>query len=254
MKNQPKILSLLIQCLIPGLLGLLLRGILYRTGFDDKGILSSSHPLHLACCALVPVTVAWLLFRLSALRKRDFRPGNAAGLLRILGGILAGVLMGCSTLALLRNTNGLLTQVRALLAMTAALAMPLCVYAPRQWNLPRLAGRALICLYFSVDMLTRYQDWSGNPQLPDYTFHVLALVCLSLCSYHRLAFCTGIGNRKAHAFFSLMAMVLCIMCTAGPESPVFYLSGALWAGAGMCTLTPPAYPQKHAPEIQEETP
>ena len=38
MKNQPKILSLLIQCLIPGLLGLLLRGILYRTGFDDKGI------------------------------------------------------------------------------------------------------------------------------------------------------------------------------------------------------------------------
>lgn len=254
MKNKPKILTLLALCLIPGLVGLALRYLLYRTGFDGKGILSASHPLHLICCALAAVTAVFLLLRLKTMKKKDFRPGKAAGLCRILGGMAAGVLMAWNALGLLGNTGGILANVRAVLALMAALAMPLSVYAPREWKMPRLGGRALITLYFVMDMLSRYRIWSGNPQLPDYVFQVAALVCLCLCSYHRLAFCTGIGKRKAHAFFSLMALVLCLMSLAGPEPPVFYLSGALWAGFGMCTLTPPAYPKKQIAEIQEETP
>lgn len=254
MKNKPKILVLLTLCLIPGLLGLALRYILYRTGFDEKGILSSSNPLHLLCCALVPLTALFLLLRLKAMKKKDFRPGSAASLCRILGGIAAGALMAWNGLGLFGNVDGILANIRAVLALMAALAMPISIYAPREWKIPRLGGRALITLYFVLDMLSRYQIWSGNPQLPDYVFQVAALVCLCLCSYHRLAFCTGIGNRKAHAFFSLMALMLCLMSLAGPEPAVFYLSGALWAGAGMFTLTPPAYPKKQTAEIQEETP
>lgn len=253
MNKQPKILKLLTLCLIPGLLGLLLRYLLYRFGFDEKGILSSSHPLHLICVVLAAATAIGLLPGLKVMKKRDFRPGRAASLCRILGGILAGSLMACSAVVFFGEGAGLLTRIRAVLALIAALAMPISIYAPREMKLPRLAGRALICLYFVLDMLSRYRTWSGNPQLPDYVFHVPALVCLSLCSYHRLAFCSGIGKRKAHAFFSLMAMVLCLMCLAGPETKLFYLSGALWAGAGMCTLTPPAYPRKQTVEIQEET-
>lgn len=257
MKKQPKMIQLLTLCLIPGLLGLILRYFLYRFGFNEKGILPSSHPLHLICCALVPATAVWLLLQLKAMKKRDFRPGAAAAPCRVLGGILAGVLLAVSALGLFREGAGLLSRVRAILALLAALAMPLSVYAPRERKLPRLFGRALICLYFVVDMLSRYRVWSGNPQLPDYVFHVAALVCLSLCSYHRLAFCTGIGQRRAHGFFSLMAMVLCLLCLVGPEPRLFYLSGALWAGAGMCTLTPPGAPKPKTEEIQpqqEETP
>ena len=254
MKNKPKILRLLFLCLIPALTGFVLRFFLYRTGFDEKGILSSSNPLHLICCALVPAAALWLVLQLKSMKKRDFRPGNAAGVCRMLGGLAAGGLMAYSAVGLLLAGGNALAMVRALLAAAAALSMPLSVYAPREWKIPRLAGRALITLYFVLDMLARYQVWSGNPQLPDYVFHVAALVCLSLCSYHRLAFCTGIGKRKAHVFFSLMAMVLCVMAMIGPESKVFYLAGALWAGAGMCTLTPPAYPKKEIAEIQEETP
>ncbi len=254
MKNKPKILQLLILCLIPALTGLVLRFFLYRTGFDEKGILSSSHPVHLICCALVAATVLWLTLQLKPMKKRDFRPANAAGICRILGGIGAGGLLAFSALGFFGEGMGILGKSRAVLALAAAVAMPLSIYAPREWKIPRLAGRALITLYFVLDMLARYQVWSGNPQLPDYVFHVPALVCLSLCSYHRLAFCTGIGKRKAHVFFSLMAMVLCVMALVGPEPKMFYLSGALWAGAGMCTLTPPAYPKKETAEIQEETP
>lgn len=253
MKNKPKILRLLILCLIPALTGLVLRFFLYRTGFDEKGILSSSNLLHLICCASVPATALWLALQLKPMKKRDFRPGNAAGICRILGGIGAGGLLAFSALGFFGESVGILGKARAVLALAAAVAMPLSIYAPRKWKLPRLAGRALITLYFVLDMLARYQVWSGNPQLPDYVFHVPALVCLSLCSYHRLAFCTGIGKRKAHGFFSLMAMVLCVMALVGPEPKMFYLAGALWAGAGMCTLTPPAYPKKETAEIQEET-
>lgn len=257
MKKQPKILTLLTLCLIPGLLGLLLRYFLYRFSFDEKGILSSSHPLHLICVILTAATAVWLLLTLRTMKKQDFRPGSLAVPCRVLGGVLAGLLMAVSAFSLFREGSGLLARVRAILALIAALAMPLSIYAPREMKFPRLGGRALICLYFVVDMLSRYRGWSGNPQLPDYVFHVAALVCLSLCSYHRLAFCTRLGKRKAHAFFSLMAMVLCLMSLVGPETKLFYLSGALWAGAGMCTLTPPAYPKKQTAEIQpqqEETP
>ena len=51
MKNKPKILRLLLLCLIPALTGFVLRFFLYRTGFDEKEILSSSNPLHQICCA-----------------------------------------------------------------------------------------------------------------------------------------------------------------------------------------------------------
>lgn len=257
MKKQPKISALLIRCMIPGLLGLALRAVLYRTGFDDRGILSAAHPLHLACCALVCVTGVWLLLKLRSMKKRDLRPGGARTLYRILGGIAAGALLLFSVPEFLKEGGGLLAQIRAVLALAAALSMPVSVYCPREFKLPRLAGRSVICLYFVVDMLCRYRNWSGNPQLPDYVFHVAALVCLSLCSYHRLAFCSGLSKRKTHVFFSLMAMVLCLMSLIGAESRTFYLSGALWAGFGMCTLTPPTRRKKQTAEIQppqEETP
>lgn len=253
MNTKPKILQLLLRCLVLGLTGLVLRLILYRTGFDEKGILSASHPLHLLCCVLVAAGAVWLLLRLKNLKKRDLRPDHA-GVFRLLGGIFAGGLMAVNALMLFGEGGGLLARVRAVLALAAAVSMPLSVYAPRESRLPRLLGRSLITLFFVVDMLCRYRIWSGNPQLPDYVFHVAALVCLSLCSYHRLAFCSRLGKRKAHGFFSLLAMVLCLMCLSGPEPRLFYLSGALWSGAGMCTLTPPAYPRKETAEIQEETP
>ena len=253
MKTPPKILTLLFSGLISGLLGCILRVILYRTGFDEKGFLPLNHPLHLICCVLAVATAIWLVMQLKTMKKRDFRPGAAASVCRVLGGILAGGLLAYSALGFFREWTTILFRARAILAVLAAVSMPLSVFVPREAKLPRLAGRALITTYFVLDMLVRYQIWSGNPQLPDYVFQDLALVCLCLCSYHRLAFCTGIGKRKVHVFFSIMAMCLCLMSLGGPDSRTFYLSGALWAGAGMCTLTPPTYHKAETEPNQEDT-
>ena len=253
MKTPPKIFTLLFSGLFSGLLGCVLRVILYRTGFDEKGFLPLNHPLHLICCVLAAATAVWLAIQLKTMKKRDFRPGAAAGVCRVLGGILAGGLLAYSALGFFREGSGVLPRVRAITAVLAAVSMPLSIFVPREAKLPRLAGRVLITLFFLLDMLVRYQDWSGNPQLPDYVFQVLALVCLCLCSYHRLAFCTGIGKRKVHVFFSIMAMCLCLMSLVGPEPWPFYLSGALWAGAGMCTLTPPTYHKTETEPKQEDT-
>ena len=46
-----------------GVLGLLLRSALYRSGFDDRGILSASHPMHLVCLALTAAMALYLAFQ-----------------------------------------------------------------------------------------------------------------------------------------------------------------------------------------------
>jgi len=37
----------------------------------------------------------------------------------------------------------------------------------------------------------------------------------------------------------LLALFLCLLCLAGPESRGFYLSGALWGAACLITTAPP---------------
>jgi hypothetical protein len=160
--------------------------------------------------------------------------------LRQMGLFSAGCLMLLHALTLTEETSSLLAVVRLVLAFGSAGGMVLCALLPQNLQQVHIACRGVIILFFALDMLSRYQSWSGNPQLPDYVFQVLACVMLSLCSYHRLAFDTGLGKRRTLLFVSLMAMYLSLLCAAGPETPIFYLGGALWAGACMCTAETPA--------------
>ena len=221
-----------------GLLGLLLRVLLYRTGFDGKGILSASNPLHLICLGLTAAMAVYLFFRV---RRTAGSAENHT--LRLPAGVLAGVLLLLYGIGQLTALSGPLTALRCALALAGALAMVLSVCIRVRSGTMHMVCHGLICVFFALDMLCRYRGWSGNPQLPDYCFHVLAGVCLSLCSYHRLALDTGLGKHRSHSFACLMALYLCLLCLAGPESREFYLGGALWAAA--CLFTP----EKEEPHV-----
>jgi len=216
-----------------GLLGFLLRTLLYRTGFDEKGILSASHPLHLACLVLALATGICLAFWA---RKPGQSRGNPR--LRLLLGLLAGCLLLPQGWALLRQAASPLTLIRSVLALAAALAMAVCAF-PGASGFQATSCYGLICIAYGADMLGRYRDWSGNPQLPDYVFHVLAGVALTMTAYQTLALHTGLGKPRLHCFFCLLALFLCLLCLAGPESRGFYLSGALWGAACLITTAPP---------------
>ena len=204
-----------------GFTGFALRALLYRIGFDEKNILSASHPLHLVTLVLTAAVAVYLIFRV----RKPEEDCEA-----------------CSP----RELSGLLTVLRCAGAMIGAGAMLISVFPPLKSRRVQMLCHGLITAFFALDMLCRYRDWSGNPQLPDYVFHVLCAVCLSLCSYHRLAFDAGLAKPRLHSFCCLMALYLCMTCLVGPEGWEFYLGGAFWAAA--CLFTP-VTPAKEAADV-----
>ena len=235
--------KLLLTAGVAGFMGFWLRALLYRIGFDEKDILSASHPLHLACLALTAAMAVYLFLRV---RRPDSEEAPCGPCPRFLAGLLGGCFLIFHGITLAGDPDGLLSVLRCALALSGAGAMIITVFPPIRSRRVHMVCHGLICLFFAVDMLCRYRNWSGNPQLPDYVFHVLAGVCLSLCSYHRLAFDTGLGKHRIHSFCCLMALYLCLLSLIGPDAWEFYLGGAFWAAA--CLFTP-THPVKEDPDV-----
>lgn len=236
-----KTAKLLCAALSAGALSLCLRLQLYRTGFDEKNILSSSHPLHLICLALAGIMAICLLICVRKLDGSNHPRHNFPGHpLRTLATAAAGCFTVLHGIALFREADALLSYIRSGLALGAACAMLLCPLVPRRQLTLQGFLHGIITLFYALDMLCRYRDWSGNPQLPDYVLQIFACLLLSLCSYHRLAFDVGLGKRRSLLFCSPMALYLSLACVSGPETQFFYLGGALWGAGCICTGKPPA--------------
>ena len=235
-----KTAKLIFPPLVAGVLTLGLRLYLYRTGFDHKNILSSYHPLHLICMGLAGLTALYLALAVRKLDgskkpRRNFPPHP----LRDLAIIAAGCLIAVHGIVLFREATAILPRIRASLALGAACAMLLCPFVPRKKLGLKSLLHGIITVFFAVDMLCRYREWSGNPQLPDYVFQIFACIALCLCSYHRLAFDAELGKRRMLLWTSMMALYLCVSCVSGPDTEIFYLGGALWAGSCLCSPKPP---------------
>lgn len=232
--------NLICAALGAGALTLGLRLQLYRVGFDHKHILSSSHPLHLICLALAGIMAVALAFAVRKLGGSSHPRRNfPAHPLRSLSLMAAGCLMGAHGATLFREAEATLAYIRAALSLAAAGSMILGVLVPRRKLGLQGLFHGIITLFFALDLLCRYRNWSGNPQLPDYVLQIFSCLLLSLCSYHRLAFDAGLGKRRSLLWCSLMALYLSFACVSGPETETFYLGGAFWAASCICTGKPP---------------
>lgn len=234
-----------------GALGFALRLVLYRVGFDEKNILSATHPLHLACLALTAGVAVYLALAVRGLKGSGDPAANfPASPLRGILTLLAAAFTALHALTLSREADTAMNLLRTALSCTAAVCMGLCALTQKRFAALAAACRGIVCIFFAADMLCRYQTWSGSPQLPDYTFQVFACALLALLSYQRLAFDTGLGKRRSLLWCGLMGIFLCLVCAAGPETRVYYVGGAYWAAACLCSILPPAEaPQEEAPDV-----
>ena len=243
--------KLICAALGAGVLSLILRLRLYHVGFDQKHILSSSHPLHLICLALAGIMAAVLAL---ALRDPEEDTGNSnspvSQSLRPFILVAAGCMTDIYGLSLFRDADAPLAYLRAVLSLAAAGSMILIALISKQKLGLHSLFHGIITLFFALDMLCRYRDWSGNPQLPDYVLQIFACLLLSLCSYHLLAFDAGLGKRRFLLWCSLMAMYLSLACVSGPDTEIFYLGGTFWAAACICSADPP---ENSLPETPAES-
>ena len=217
-----------------------LRRGLYAAAVDEKGLLTAGHPLQILLWAVVLAGTALILL---AVRKLDggnayeenFRASNFAA--------LGHFLMGCTVLlmTLLQEVplgTGV-NRIWKLLGFACGPAMLWAGFCRMKGKRPFFGIHAGLCLYLLLYLVSRYQSWSGNPQLQDYVFELLAAVALVLFSYHCAAFEAGMGQRRTQLALGLLAVLLCGAANFRAQVPALYASGLVWALSDLCRLDPP---------------
>lgn len=223
-----------------GLAGLLLRLAMYANCVDGRGLLITGNLYHLstwavtAMTALVLILVLWPLEG-SRVYEHNFWPSipAAAGTLLAAAGIGATVLNPAGYPA---DTLTLLWRGSGFLAAAGLAAAGICRGMGKK---PFFLLYALASVFFALHIANQYRIWSGNPQAPDYSFQLLACICLMLFAYYQTAFTVGSGKRRAQLFSALMGVYLCFLAAAQTETLWLYAGGGLWLLTDRCTMSPP---------------
>lgn len=236
---------------VAGIAALLLRRQLYAVAVDQKGLLMAKHPLEIALWAVVLLSAVLIAV---VVRKRDGSGVYEENFSRS-GAAEAGhcLMAACLLLTVLSNEFPLSGTIGILWKGLGYLSAPAMVWAGicrRKGKQPFFLIHAAVCLFLLLYVVSRYQSWSGNPQLQDYVFDLLATVALILFSYHCAAFEAGIGKRRSQLITGLLAIVLCGGALAVPDGySCLYFGGAVWAATNLCALTPP--PKKEEVESHD---
>lgn len=221
-----------------GLLGFTLRGVLYATGMDEKGLLVAGHWAGLSLVALSALFALMSLLLSRCLQGsgqyRYSYPGSVMGSLGAFAAA-AGVLL--TTLAQLRAPDHQLYSV--IVGFAAALSLVIIALCRAAGSRPVCLFHGIVCVFFALRMVRCYQNWSSDPQLMDFVFYLSAYIALMLTAYHHAAFDAGLGNHKNLWLMSLLAVYLCIMSFRGTGDELLLLTGAFWALTNTTSLKLP---------------
>lgn len=227
--------------LAAGGMGLTLRVMLYTLGLDVRGLLPRYHIFHVLCLVLTVCVGSALVLAARRLRgsgryKANFPRSTVAAL-----GTWAGSLwILTAAFTMLHRIREPLDLVLAVLAFCAVGCMMVTGSCRFRGKRPNFLYNGLICVFYACNMVCQYRSWSGNPQLPDYIFHLFACIFLTLTAYYRSAFDLGQGRRGRFLLCDLMAVYLCFLSMVGAGDGRFYFGSGLWALSNLCALEPPS--------------
>lgn len=246
-QNKREKLPLLLLAL--GAAAALIRGLLYLMAAEDSGLLVRNHPLQwllAILCAAAAIFVLPIAGQKGSNRYADnFGPDPAAALGSFLmaAGVVLTLLEG-NTMP--RPTLVRLWLLSGILSAAGLVWTGLDRYQGKQ---PFVLCPAVLTLFLALHMVSRYQPWSGNPQVPDWVFSLLGAVGLTLCAYHQSAFSADKGTRRAFLATSLLTVFVCCAALPHTEYWALYLCGGIWAFTGRCRITAVPEPEA-APETE----
>ena len=224
--------------LLCGGIGMLLRLWLLGTE-NDKGFIARGHISEILLLVLTALVLVLLLAATRPLLQASkFSFNFPASPVAALGTGMAALGIGIIGVTDLLRAADPLFAAEGLTAILSAAAL---VWAGRcrwQGKQPSMLLHGAVCLWLMVRLICVYRSWSSDPQLEDYCFQLLAIVCCMLAAYHRASFDANDGHRNQYAFFSLAGLYFCCLSMAGPDSILPYVSLGIWLATDLCDLTP----------------
>ena len=222
-----------------GMIGLLLRLWLFGTRAEETGLLTASHPAEFLLwivTAAVIAAIVWCTKDLKQGTKYHFNfPASPLG---ALGCALAAAGIGIISVAEWITYLDTLTAISSVLGVLSASALVFLAKNRQEGRRQNVLYHVVICIYLMLRLVSQYRHWSGDPQLMDYCFQLLASVCLLLAVYQNAAFDVRQGNRKLHTMFHLGAVYFSCLSLVNVGDAVFYLGTGIWMLTNLCKLTP----------------
>lgn len=195
---------------------------------NDKGFINKFHIsaiLLLILTGIVVVGLLYVAYRLTQVKQSDVH--FPASYWSALGAWLAAVGVGVTSVLEVFQATDFLQLMACLCGVAAALALLFVGNCRRVGKKSNVLAYAVICGYFMLHLICMYRHWGARPQLYDYCFQLLAVVCAMLATYHRANFDVDCGKRGPYIYFSLLTLFFCVICLG---------DGPLYKGIGLWTL------------------
>lgn len=138
-----------------------------------------------------------------------------------------------------------LDQMTDVLVATGGVVSAIC------WvlvGLDRVRGRTLPAtafmvpaLIYAVELICEFRYWSRDPQILDYCFDLLSLICIMIATFHLGGFCFDKGRRRMAVFFHMAGVFFTAAALAdgSTASRARSFAAALWLLANLIVLLRP---------------
>lgn len=222
-----------------GLVGLVLRWILYQVNLDARLLLIPGHPLEVLIWLLTAGTAALIL--VIGLKKKEpaafegnFVPSESGCI-----GCCAAAFLICYTAlsgeAGIPGAPGLVWKVLGVLSVPALLTAGFGrLTANKRFFLPY----AVPSLFFLFHIVTHYRAWSSEAQLQTYFFPLAAAVMLTLFLFYTAAFAVDLNYRRHQVITGLLGAFLYMVDLSRTDYPWLCLAAVILCLTSLCAMMP----------------
>ena len=244
---KPELLKIMTLC--AGLLGFLLRTVLYSAGVDAKGLLIDGPWAAVSLWILTALVIAAILILTRSIQgPEDYQEAHPASFFGGAGSVAAAVVIVFVTI----GSFGIDSMVASFSGLLAAVSLIVIGFFRFTGRKPLFLFHAALCLYFAIRMVSQYQHWNSDPQILDYVFYLSAYVMLMLTAYQHAAFETNMGSHRALWRRSLIAVYLCCVSLTGPVDTGLLLVSGIWALTNLTDLRIRRRRQRPAMPLDQE--
>lgn len=228
-----------------GILGLILRFMLYATGVDEKGLLGAGHwassGVFLLTSMVTVMLFLWCRSFTDAERYSDACPSSPWS---AAGSIAAGIAFLLSgTIEAPSEAFAIVEPLLRLAAAASLIWVGFCRFTGRK---PLFLFHCCVCLYLGLRLVCQYRIWSVDPQIQNYCFFLGAHIALMLTCYQLAAFDAGFGSQQQLWAAGLAAVYLAIVALVNSEDSFLLLCCTIWIWTSLNHSTPGRNPNSNA--------